>query len=225
MHVTHKKKFTPYQYHMNNNILQKVEHHPYLGIQLSSNLSWAQHIHQTTNKANSILGLLKRNLWNCSRNTKEIAYKTLVRPRLEYCSTIWDPYQKTHQEQLEKVQRRAARFVTNDYRRTTSITAILKTLDWESLQNRRTKSRLVTIFKETHGITPTNIKHLHQENQTKHNTRQTQKLNYNTIRSNKDCYHYSLYPRTIPLWNSLPPSTKAAKDVAVFKSLVNLNVE
>ena len=112
---------------MNDIVLQKVDHHPYLGLKLSSNLSWANHITQTVNKANSILGLLKRNLWNCSPHTKEIAYKTLVRPRLEYCSAILDPNQKVYQENLEKVQRRAAaRFVTSDYKRTSNINDLSK---------------------------------------------------------------------------------------------------
>ena len=117
MHVTHQKNFPPHDYHMNSIILQKVDHHPYFGVELSSNLSWAYHITQTVNKANSILGLLKRNLWNCSSHTKEIDYKMLVRPRLEYCSA-WDPYQKVYQENLEKSKIKGSyRFVTSNYKR------------------------------------------------------------------------------------------------------------
>jgi hypothetical protein len=159
MHVTHKQNIFPHQYHMGSSVLQKVDHHPYLGVELSSKLSWATHITQTVNKSNSILGLLKRNLWNCSPRTKEIAYKTLVRPRLEYCSPIWDPHQKVHQENLERVQRRAARFVTNDYRRTSSVSNMLDDLNWKTLQDRREKARLILLYKETHQITPANIKH------------------------------------------------------------------
>lgn len=223
MHVTHKKSFINHQYYMGNTVLQKVDHHPYLGVELSNKLSWATHINQTVNKANSILGLLKRNLWSCSSRTKEIAYKTLVRPRLEYCSPIWDPHQKVHQVNLEKVQRRSARFVTGDYRRTSSVNDMLHDLNWETLQDRREKARLTLVYKETHHITPPNINHHLVTNSTtnKPTTRQSHELNYNIIRSNKDCYRYSLYPRTIPTWNALPASTKEASDVAKFKFLIN----
>ena len=48
---------------------------------------------------------------------KEATYKTMVRPILEYGSSVWDPYTKGHRDELEKVQHRAARFVTRNYTR------------------------------------------------------------------------------------------------------------
>ena len=222
MNVTHQRKFVPHEYHLGDSILQVVSNHPYLGVNLSNNLSWASHINQTVNKANSVLGLLKRNLWNCSSRTKEIAYKTIVRPRLDYCSSVWDPYQKVHQDSLEKVQRRAARFVTKEYRHTCSVTKMLQNLGWETLQDRREKSRLLTLFKETHNITPSNItRHIDKESSLKPRTRQSHELNYKVTRPNKDCYKYSLYPRTIIKWNGLPAAAKSAPNVATFKLIVD----
>ena len=46
---------------------------------------------------------------------KEAAYKGMVRPILEYGSSVWDPHPDKLQEELEKVQNRAARFVTRNY--------------------------------------------------------------------------------------------------------------
>ena len=46
---------------------------------------------------------------------KEAAYKGLVRPILEYGSSVWDPHTHGFQEELERVQNRAARFVTGNY--------------------------------------------------------------------------------------------------------------
>ena len=103
MRMTHKRNITEHQYCMGNSVLQEVSHHPYLGVELANNLSWAKHINQTITSANGVLGLLRRNSWNCTKSTKDIAYKTLVRPQLEYCSAIWDPYQKIHIDNLEKV--------------------------------------------------------------------------------------------------------------------------
>ena len=46
---------------------------------------------------------------------KEAAYKGMVRPILEYGSSVWDPHTGKLQEGLEKVKNRAARFVTRNY--------------------------------------------------------------------------------------------------------------
>ena len=80
---------------------------------MSNDLDWSHHINSIITRANKTIGLLRLNLKSCSPYIKNITYKTLVRPQLEYCSPIWDPYEKGHILLLEKVQRRAARFVTN----------------------------------------------------------------------------------------------------------------
>ena len=61
-------------------------------------------------KATKTMGFLRRNLALAARHTKEAAYKTLVRPQLEYAAPIWHPYQETQSAQVEKVQRTAVRW-------------------------------------------------------------------------------------------------------------------
>ena len=78
-------------YKINGRPLEVTAGHTYLGIGINNKLSWAEHICNTVSKANKVLGLLRRNLHSCSPFAKETAYKSLVRPRLEYCSSIWDP--------------------------------------------------------------------------------------------------------------------------------------
>ena len=56
---------------------------------------------------NKTLGFLRRNLTFAPRSTKEVAYKTLVRPKLEYAAPIWSPHSKFQIDQIEKVQRTA----------------------------------------------------------------------------------------------------------------------
>ena len=83
---------------------------------------------------------------------KEAAYKGLVRPVLEYGSSVWDPHIHGLQEELEKVQNRAARFVTGNYVfETGSMTGILGQLKWESLKKRRKDSRLILLCKGLKG--------------------------------------------------------------------------
>ena len=102
MRVTHKARPICGHYRMGDNLLKEVDHYPYLGVELASDLSWNKHIAQVSSKANRILGLLKRNLRGCDSGTKEVAYKALVRPLLEYCHTVWDPHQIGNIEAIKK---------------------------------------------------------------------------------------------------------------------------
>ena len=83
-----------------------------------------------------------------------------IRPILEYGSSVWDPQSILLQDELEKVQKRAARFVTGNYvdYETGSMTGILKNLKWESLKKRRKDSRLIMLYKGLKGAAsiPTN---------------------------------------------------------------------
>ena len=71
------------------------------------------HTDHITAKANRSLGFVKRNLKRCPENIKEQAYKSLVRPHLEYASTVWSLHQKYQIDKPEAVQRKAARFIKN----------------------------------------------------------------------------------------------------------------
>ena len=114
----------------------------YLGVDLSSNLDWKEHIDRTVKKANSVLGFLRRNLRINNRKTKSSAYVTLVRLHLEYRAYIWSPHTDQFKQKLGTVQRRSARYCTNRYHTTSSVTDMLQDLNWETLESRRTKSSL-----------------------------------------------------------------------------------
>ena len=86
--ICKKKNPIQFQYTMNDVQVSEVDRHPYLGVELEQNMSWSQHITDTANKASSTLGFLRRNLSACSTQVKATAYKTLVRPKLEYACVI-----------------------------------------------------------------------------------------------------------------------------------------
>ncbi len=128
-------------------ILETVTSTKYLGVTICSDLSWDMHINHLCNKANKTLGFLRRNIKVSSRKIKSMAYKSFVRPVLEYASSIWDPYTEQNISKLEAVQRRAARFVMRRYHNTSSPTAMLEDMKWPSLQNRRRAARLSMLYR------------------------------------------------------------------------------
>ena len=121
-------------YTLEGTVLENVDNIKYLGVTITKDLKWNTRISNICTKANRTLGFLKRTLFSCLQNVKEAAYKGMVRPILEYGSSVWDPHPDKLQEELEKVQNRAARFVTRNYvYETGSMTGILGQLKWESL--------------------------------------------------------------------------------------------
>ena len=158
-------------------------------------IDWNIHINTITTKANKTLGLLHRHLRCCSPATKETAYKALVRPQMEYCGAVWDPYEKGDTETLEKVQRRAARFVKGDYRQQSSVTQMIKDLGWQSLQERRAISRLSLMYKIVHGLSEVQLSNLMRKTRT---TRSASGKGFRNVRSNKNCYRSSFLPEPFP---------------------------
>ena len=125
-------------YTLESAILENVESIKYLGVTITSDLKWNSHIRNVCSMSNRTLGFLKRNLFSCPQNVKEAAYRTLVRPILEYGSTVWDPHYNGLNDELENVQKCAAPFVRRNYSyETGSMTGIVGELKWETLQKRR----------------------------------------------------------------------------------------
>ena len=110
-------------------------------ITITDNMDWGQHVSEIS------LGFLRRNLAFAPRSTKEVAYKNLVRPKLEYAAPIWSPHSKLLINQIEKVQRTAARWTWRRWRKTSSVGEMLDELWWPSLEARRDQSSLLFFHK------------------------------------------------------------------------------
>ena len=182
------RRKTPFQTQYN----LRVPSAKYLGVTISEDLKWTDHIDSITKKANQTLGFLKRNIRVHNQNLKATAYKTLVRSQLEYASTVWSPYTAVDTYKLESAQRRAARWVTRDYRYTSSVTAMLQDLSWRPLDQRRIGSRLVLLYKVTYDLVA-----IPSGDYLIRNTRSSAKnhpLAYRQITTLKDYYKFTFLP-------------------------------
>ena len=86
--VTRKKWPLNTTYQLHGHTLEVVDGGKYLGIYISNDLSWREHVRHTTAKATKSLGFLRRNLHSCPQNVRAQAYTTLIRQVLEYASTV-----------------------------------------------------------------------------------------------------------------------------------------
>ena len=233
------KKFDGF-YELNNTILQEVSSNPYLGVELSKDLTFSTHISNICSRASSTLGFLRRNLQHTPSHLRRNAYFSLVRSTLEYAATVWDPVSKAEIDQLENIQRRAARFISKDYksREPGCVNNMLKTHDLQPLEDRRKLLRLTFLFKIYEGLVPAIPPETYL---TKMNPSQKRQIkartftdcvstnfvsNYQSMNSKRlelitsttDVYSNSFFCRTIREWNGLAEDTISATSVESFKA-------
>ena len=137
LRVSKKKKQIITNYFIHGKNLSQTNNAKYLGVIINDKLSWNPHIDEVVKKSNKTLGFIKRNFYKCNKNIKLKCYLTLVRPILEYASSVWDPSTKENIKKLEQIQKRAARFITSEYSQLTRVTPIVKSLNLELLEDRR----------------------------------------------------------------------------------------
>ncbi|MCG8045233.1 MAG: hypothetical protein JAY66_06065 [Candidatus Thiodiazotropha taylori] len=217
--VTRANSPIPTQYTLHGQTLEVVKSARYLGVDIASNLSWKPHITRITNSANKTLGFLRRNLKAKRPELREIAYKTIVRPQLEYAAPVWDPYIQEDIKRVEMVQRRAARWVLNDFSTYTSVSDLLGRLGWRTLEQRRADSRLVLFYKIVYGLVaiplPTYVIPLNRGSRTTHS------LAFMQLSVRTDYYKYSFFPLAVVQWNNLPASIVTLTDLDSFKLAVS----
>ena len=141
---------------------------------------------------------------------------------MEYANTVWDPHDRQDINSIERVQRRAARFVKSDYGRTSSVTEMMKDLKWRSLQERRCVTRLTMLHKILNNQTAVQMPpHINIPEETTRRGRHSHHLNIPRAATNG--YQYSFFPRTIRCWNTLPSElTSVNQHQTIQSSLINL---
>ena len=216
LRITNKtKNFISTDYFIHNSKIELADSAKYLGLIIDNKLKWKRQYSYVCKKANKMLAFLRRNFYSCPKSIKETCFNSLVRPVLDYGCVIWDPHYETDKEDLEKIQKRAARFITKNYTFTHGNTKInMQKLGWEPLEERRAKCKVSLLYKAQNRLIdmPTDFLAL--------NDRKNRNggHNYAIPASNVDSHLHSFYPSTVRLWNLLPADTQKCDDITAFKN-------
>ena len=101
-----------YNYCFNNVIIERVFHIKDLGVYFSSNLNFQYHVDHVVSKANKMLGFIRRTTKDINNVTVlKSLFRSLVLSKLEYCSSIWSPSQLFLSLKIERVQKRAIKWL------------------------------------------------------------------------------------------------------------------
>ena len=158
----------------------------------------------------------------CNQEAKEQAYKTFVRPILEYAAPIWDPHTARNINAVEVVQRRAARFVTGIYHQTSSVSSILNALSWESLQQRRARAKIIMLYRVVNRLVdiPPEVYLIPTGSHTRGHSSKFLQPHTRILP-----YQHSFFPSAIRYWNTLPAPVVEISSLEAFKqSLANITI-
>lgn len=208
----------PGTYFLNSTLLEQVESYRYLGIHITSSLTWSLHISTIIKSANSMLGYLRRNFSTAPSSLKLTLYKTLVRSKLEYASAIWDPCSANLINALELTQNNAARFILTNYNRTASVTTMKNMLNLSNLASRRKVSRLCLFHKIFYHCPNLRDEIISLPSFISPRLDHSHKVGVPSFQT-KFCSQ-SFIPRTSVDWNHLPGPSAGIEDNACFRNNV-----
>ena len=136
-------------YHLGDITLKSVHQERDLGVIIDQDLSFEPHLISKINKANSVIGLIRRSFMHLDKDMFLTLYKSLIRPQLEYANQVWSPRLSKHVTMLENVQRRATKLVPE--LKELTYEERLRALKLPTLAYRRLRGDLIEVYKIMSG--------------------------------------------------------------------------
>ena len=208
------KKNSKNKYTLNGQTLKESVMEKDLGILIDNSLKFSEQCNSAAKSANRVLGMIKRNI-NCKNKHIILKlYKSLVRPKLEYCIQCWSPFLKKDIDKLEKVQKRATRMIEEC--RGMNYEQRLKFTGLTSLVERRIRGDMIEVFKIIKGFDKINSESFF-DIRTSSRTR-GHKLKIEKKRSRLEIRKNFFSQRIVNEWNKLPEHVIEAESVNCFKN-------
>ena len=145
------KRNTSYKNSADENI-QEEKSVKDLGIQMSNDLTFTEHITNASTKCKRLVYWILRTFVTRKKDTILKLYKTLVVPRLDYCSQLWSPSKQAEWKALESVQRTLTSRITET--KDLNYWQRLEHLKLYSIQRRYERYSIIYTYKIIEGLAP-----------------------------------------------------------------------
>ena len=212
--ITRSRQPIPISVHVEDHLISPSPSVKYLGVTLSSKLTWSDHINNTCKAAKRQIGLIHRQFHQAPSELRLKIYNTTILPKLEYCSAVWDPHLKKDIASLDSVQKFAGRTITKNW--AMDVTELQSRLNWQSLGTRRKNIKLKVAYNIVNNLSriPSSSFVNHPSPSPRHPHNQMLfKPFVSTL-----AHRHSFFIDVIPLWNSLSPLIINSPSPNVFKS-------
>jgi hypothetical protein len=204
-------KVVPYALY--NEPLKVLQSERDLGVIMDSSLSYKLHIQKTVNRAMMLYGWMARNLATRDSTVVLRVYKSLIRPLLEYASSVWAPTRVGLMNSLEKVQRKVTKLAIIN----ASYTRRLEVLNLPTLRWRRIYLDLLQVHRILHGDQSIRKQMFAFSSEVSSANIRRHQLNVYKPSVHTGIYQNHFVNRTIDLWNSLPEALLDLSRFDLFK--------
>ena len=158
--------------------------------------------------------MIKRVFSHCTMHIKRRLYEQLIRSKVEYCNTVWSPWQCGLQQKLEKVQKNAAKFILG--KAMGNYDMYLNGLNWLPLHIRKCFQRCVMVYK----ILNKHVEICFDEHFNMRHVRELRQCNSMQLfapRFSTETHGNSFFVKVVREWNSLPDSIVNLPSLELFK--------
>ena len=193
--------------------IHQVDSVKYLGVILTSDLTWTKHITLICSKVRKLTGMLYRRFFHCDPQLMLRLYKAFIRPHFEYAPQVWDPHLVKNIQLLEKSQKFALRVCTRNWSATYA--ELLDSTNVPSLSERRKIAKLCQLYKLVYKLTDCQNPPVAKKPPSYSRRRNPIQLQCMKARSSQ--FQSSFYPHTISLWNNLTLSNDSLNSIVSFK--------
>lgn len=207
-----------WKYQLQDTEILRVTSEKDIGVIVDEKLKFDEHLLDKVNKANTMMGIIRRTFQFLDTRTFTLLYKSMVRSHFDYASTVWQPYSKGLIEKMESVQRRATRQLPG--MKDLSYPQRLRKIGLPTLRYRMLRADMVEIYKILHGFyeeSACSIVTLRRDATQQMDTRgHSLKLFQKQATLNKRKEFFAL--RSVKIWNSLPEEVACADSLNCFKN-------
>ena len=206
------KRNSKTKYKLMGSYLSDTSEEKDLGVTFNDSFSPSINCSKVSKAAQGVIGMIRRNISNRSKEAMLILYKTLIRPHLDYCSQVWRPYLRKDVLLVERVQKRFTKMIDGCTK--LKYENRLNKLKLTSMEDRHRRADMLQVYKVLHdrsGLFPKNFLKLNDR------LGRTNSMKLYKQRVNKELRRNGFTSRTIDYWNALPEQVVRADSANVFK--------
>ena len=205
---------------MRNNELEVVTTTKHLGLQIDQSLDWEEQIKAVSTKVSRAVGFLKHAKSFLPKETLQTLYMGIVEPHFRYCCSVWGCAGFTDIKQLQKLQNRAARIITNSSFDAPS-RPLIDSLGWKTIDELVSSESKIMVFKSLNEMAPQYLCDLFIRNSTcsvksLRSTGTDMRLPLRKSTIGQRCFSF----RGAKLWNGLSAGSKQATSLYTFKTSI-----